>query len=176
MLDKLSQRISELRIQEKHCHPRVIQISSSIESLKQRIILMRENYSGTQQTSVASELSFLNKKKSSLNFERSQILKELSETEAGISVIEDRSRLRKKALLDEQTSITDEKTELEYNITKSQVEKDASEKNLIELRSEEQELISTSGTSVSQLAAFDEQLDEEGIKKKKLQLMSIVLQ
>ena len=144
MLDKLSQRISELKIQEKHCHPRIIQISSSIESLKQRIILMSENYSGTQQTSVASELSFLNKKKSSLNSERSQILKELSETEAGISVIEDRSRLRKKALLGEQTSITDEKTELESNITKSQVEKDASEKNLIKLRDEEQELIRTS--------------------------------
>jgi len=141
MLDKLSQRISELRMLEQHCHPRIIQISSSIESLKQRIILMRENYSGSEQTSVASELSFLNKKKSSLNSERSQILKELSETEAGISVIEDRSRLRKKALLDEQISITGEKTELESNITKSQVEKDTSEKNLIELRGKEQELI-----------------------------------
>jgi len=65
MLDKLSQRISVLRIQEKHSHPRFIQISSSIESLKQRIILMKENYSGPEQTSVASELSFLNKKKSS---------------------------------------------------------------------------------------------------------------
>jgi len=168
MLDKLSQRISELRIQEKHCHPRIIQISSSIESLKQRITLMRENYSGSEQTSVASELSFLNKKKSSLNFERSKILKELSETEAGISVIEDRSRLRKKALLDEQTSITGEKTELESNITKSQVEKDASEKNLIKLRDEEQELINTSGTSMTRLAAFDEQLDERRNKEKKI--------
>jgi len=168
MLDKLSQRISELRIQEKHCHPRIIQISSSIESLKQRITLMRENYSGSEQTSVASELSFLNKKKSSLNSERSQILKELSETEASITVVEDRIRLRKKALLDEQTSITGEKTELESNITKSQVEKDASEKNLIKLRDEEQELINTSGTSVSQLAAFDEQLDERRNKEKEI--------
>ena len=168
VLDKLSQRISELRMQEKHCHPRIIQISSSIESLKQRIRLMKENYSGPEQTSVASELSFLNKKKSSLYSERSQILKELSEAEAGISVIEDRSRLRKKALLGEQTSITDEKTELESNITKSQVEKDASEKNLIKLRDEEQELIRTSGTSVTRLVAFDEQLDERRNKEKKI--------
>jgi len=168
MLDKLSQRISELRIQEKHCHPRIIQISSSIESLKQRIKLMRENYSGLEQTNVASELSFLNKKKSSLNSEMSHILKELSETEASITVVEDRIRLRKKALLDEQTSITGEKTELESNITKSHVEKDTSEENLIKLRDEEQELISTSGTSVSQLAAFDEQLDERRNKEKKI--------
>ena len=53
-------------------------------------------------------------------------------------MVEDRSRLRKKALLDEQTSITSEKTELESNITKYQAEKDASEKNLIELRGKEQ--------------------------------------
>jgi len=83
-------------------------------------------------------------------------------------VVEDRIRLGKKALLDEQTSITGEKTELESNITKSQAEKDASEKNLIELRGKEQELISTSGTSVSQLAGFDEQLDERRNKEKKI--------
>ena len=168
MLDKLSQRISELRIQEKHCHPRIIRISSSIESLNQRIRLVRENYSDTEQTSVASELSFLNKKKSTLNSERSQILKELSEAKANISVIDDRRRLRKKALLDEQTSIIGEKTELESNITKSQAEKNASEKNLIELRGREQELISTSGTSVSQLAEFDGKLNERRENEEKI--------
>jgi chromosome segregation protein len=83
-------------------------------------------------------------------------------------VIEDTKRLREKALLDEQTSFTSEKTELESNITKSQAEKDGSEKNLIELRGKEQELISTSGTSVSQLAGFDEQLDERRNKEKKI--------
>jgi chromosome segregation protein len=158
MLDKLSQRISELKLQEKYLHPRIIQISSSIESLEQRISLVRENYSGTEQTSVANELSFLNKKKSSLNSEMSQMLKELNEAEASISLVEHRNRLRKKALLDEQISMTDEKTELESNITKHQAEKDTSEKNLIELRSKEQELISTSGTSVSQLTEFDDKL------------------
>ena len=86
MLDKLSERISELRIQEKHLHPRIIQISSSVESLEQRISLVRKNYSDAEQTSVANELSFLNEKKSSLSSERSQIVKELSETEASISV------------------------------------------------------------------------------------------
>jgi len=167
-LEHISQRISELRIQEKPLHPRIIQISSSIESLEQRISLVRKNYSTDEQTSVANELTFLNEKKSSLNSESSRIVKELSETEASISVVEDRKKLRKKALLDEQTSITDEKTELESNITKSQVEKDTSEENLIKLRDEEQELISTSGTSVTRLAAFDEQLDERRNKEKKI--------
>jgi len=166
MLDKLSERISELRIQEKHLHPRIIQISSSVESLEQRISLVRKNFSGDQQTSIANELSFLNKKKSSLNFERSQLEKKLSETEASISVVEDRKKLRRKALLDEQTSITEEKTELDSTITKFKTEKDESEKELEKLRDKEQELIATSGTSVSQLTEFDEKLDERRKKEK----------
>ena len=71
---------------------------------------MRENEAGPEQRNVASELAFRNKKKSSLKSEMSQIWKEVSETEASITVVEDRIRLGKKALLDEQTSITDEKT------------------------------------------------------------------
>jgi len=168
MLDKLSQRISELRMQEKHLHPRIIQISSNIESLEQRISLVRENYSGNEQTSVANELSFLNEKKSSLNSEKSKILKELSETEASIDVVEDRKKLRKKALLDEQISLAEEKTELDSNITKFQTEKDASDKVLVKLRENEQELITTSGTSVSQLAEFDKKLDERRKEEKKI--------
>jgi len=167
-LEQISQRISELRIQEKHLHPRIIQISSSIESLEQRISLVRENYSGGEQTSVANELSFLNEKKSSLNSESSRIVKELSETEASISVVEDRKKLRRKALLNEQTSLAEEKSELDSTITKFKTEKDASDAELVKLRDKEQELITTSGTSVSQLTEFDEKLDERRKKEKKV--------
>jgi len=166
MLEQISQRTSELRIQEKHLHPRIIQISSSIESLEQRISLVRKNYSNDGQTSVANELSFLNEKKSSLNSESSRIMKELSKAEASISVVEDRKKLRRKALLDEQTSLAEEKTELDSTITKFKTEKDASEKELEKLRDKEQELIATSGTSVSQLTEFDEKLDERRKKEK----------
>jgi len=168
MLDQLSQRISELRIQEKHLHPRTIQISSSVESLEQRISLVRKNYSSDEQTSVANELTFLNEKKSSLNSERSQIAKKLSETEASISVVEDRKKLRKNALLDEQINLAEEKTELDSTITKFKTVKDASEKELEKLRDKEQELIATSGTSVSQLTEFDEKLDERRKKETKV--------
>jgi len=167
-LEQISQRISELRIQEKHLHPRIIQISSSIESLEQRISLVRKNYSNDGQTSVANELTFLNEKKSSLNSESSRIAKELSETEASISVVEDRKKLRRKALLDEQTSLAEEKTELDSTITEFKTEKDDSEKELEKLRDKEQELIATSGTSVSQLTEFDGKLDERRKKEKKV--------
>ena len=167
-LEQISQRISELRIQEKHLHPRIIQISSSIESLEQRISLVRENYSNDGQTSVANELTFLNEKKSSLNSESSRIVKELSEAEASISVVEDRKKLRRKALLDEQISLADEKTELDSTITKFNTEKDAADAELVKLRDKEQELITTSGTSVSQLTEFDVKLDERRKEEKKI--------
>ena len=167
-LEQISQRISELRIQEKHLHPRIIQISSSIESLEQRISLVRKNYSNDGQTSVANELTFLNEKKSSLNSESSRIVKELSEAEASISVVEDRKKLRKRVLLDEQTSLAEEKTELDSTITKFKTEKDASDAELVKLRDKEQELITTSGTSVSQLTEFDGKLDERRKKEKKI--------
>ena len=118
-------------MQDERFSPKIIQISSSIESLKQRIRLVRENYSDIEQTSIANELSFLNTKKSSLNSEKTRIQNKLSEAEATISVVVDSKKLRKNALLQEQTSIAGEKNDLKSTITKFQTEKDASEKKLI---------------------------------------------
>jgi chromosome segregation protein len=168
MSDKLSQRISEQRVQDERFSPKIIQILSSVESLKQRIRLVRENYSDIEQTSIANELSFLNTKKSSLNSEKTRIQNKLSEAEATISVVVDSKKRRKNALLQEQTSIAGEKNELKTTITKFQTEKDASEKKLIKLREKEQELISTSGTSVTQLSKFDAQLNERNEKERKI--------
>jgi len=168
MSDKLSQRISEQRVQDERFSPKIIQILSSVESLKQRIRLVRENYSDIEQTSIANEISFLNTKKSSLNSEKTRIQNKLSEAEATISVVVDSKKRRKNALLQEQTSIAGEKNDLKTTITKFQTEKDASQKKLIKLREKEQELISTSGTSVSQLSKFDAQLNERNEKERKI--------
>ncbi len=166
LYNTLSQRISDLRTQEERFPTKIIQNSSSIESLEQRINLVRQNYSETEQTTIANKLSFLNEKKSSLNTERSAIIKQLSEKEASIAVVEDRKKLRRSALLQEQTSMSKEKTELESIITKAQTEMNESSEKLTKLRDKEQELISTSGTSVSTLSEFDSQLSERNTKER----------
>ena len=166
LYNTLSQRISDLRTQEERFPTKIIQNSSSIESLEQRINLVRQNYSDTEQTTIANKLSFLNEKKSSLNTERSTIIKQLSEKEASIAVVEDRKKLRRSALLQEQTSMSKEKTELESIITKAQTEMNESSEKLTKLRDKEQELISTSGTSVSTLSEFDSQLNERNTKER----------
>ena len=138
LYNTFSQRISELKTQEERFPTRIIQISSSIESLEQRINLVKQNYSDTEQTSIANKLSFLNEKKSSWNTERSTIVKQLSETEASIAVVEDRKKLRKSALLQEQTSMSKEKTELESTVAKAQTEMHESSEKLTKLRDKEQ--------------------------------------
>jgi chromosome segregation protein len=156
---QLSQRILELQKQKTNLFPKIIHFSSSIESLQQRIKLVNQNYSNNEQNSIANQLNLLNNKKSHLNAEQSKIMKVLSEETAKISVVEDRKRFRKEALLGEKSSISKEKMELKSTITTFQANIDASEQVLIKLREKEQELISTSGTSVSKLSEYDEKLD-----------------
>ena len=156
---QLSQRILELQKQKENLSPKIIHFSSSIESLEQRIKLVNQNYSNNEQNSIANQLNLLNNKKSLLNSEHTKIMKELSEETAKITVVEDRKRFRKEALLSEKSSISEEKTGLESKITTFQNDIDASNQALVKLRDKEQELISTSGTSVSKLSEYDEKLD-----------------
>ena len=95
LYNTLSERISDLRTQEERFPTKLIQCSSSIESLEQRISLVKQNYSDGEQNTIANKLSFLIEKKSSLNTEKSEIFKQLSEAQASISVVEDRKKLRK---------------------------------------------------------------------------------
>ena len=164
--DQLSQRILELQKQKESLSPKIIHFSSGIESLEQRIKLVNQNYSNNEQNSIANQLNLLNNKKSLLNSEHTKIMNELSEERAKISVVEDRKRLRKEALLSEKSSISEEKADLESKITTFQNDIDASNQALVKLRDKEQELISTSGTSVSQLSEYDEKLDARNGKER----------
>ena len=166
--DKLSHRISELEKQKEDLKPRIIHFSSSIESLKQRIRLVNQNYSNEEQDRIANQLRLLNQEKSSLNSEHTKIMKELSEANAKVSVVEDRKRLRKNALLRERSSSDNEKNELESAINTFEKDMSTSQEELTKLRDKEQELISTSGTSVSTLSEFDDKLGERNEKERNI--------
>ena len=166
--DNLSQRISELEKQKKDLSPKIIHFSSSIESLNQRITLVNQNYSDIEQNRIANQLNLLNGKKSSLNSEHTKIMKELSEAKASISVVEDRKKLRKNALLHEKSSIDNEKTGLKSAILTLQGDMETYLGKLTKLRDKEQELISTSGTSVSTLSEFDEKLEKRNEKERNI--------
>ena len=157
---KLSGRILELETEKKRLDTKLIQILSSIESFEQRISLVKENYSAPEQARVANEITLVNEKKALLISEQSKIMHELTEMKGTISEIENKKKFKERAFLQERSSMNNEKNELETIITEFQTAKNASEQNLILLREKEQELISTSGTSVSQLSEFDGKLRE----------------
>ena len=169
MNKKYYNRISELHIQKERLATKNIQISSSVESLQQRIRLVMENYSGVvEQKRVANEIGLLNEKKSSLITEQAEIMKRLTDAKAMISVIENRKKFKRDALTEEESSLNTEKNDLQSTVGKSQNGKDESEQNLRRLREKEQENISTSGTSISHVSEFDTKLKEKGDKEREI--------
>jgi chromosome segregation protein len=153
-----------LKIQKESLDTRIIQLSSSLESIKQRIILVEENYSGVEQERVASEIALLNNNKATLNSENTRIHRELGDSQAEISLVENRKKQQTRALLEEQSSLDQEKIECDDTISEFKDKRNNSEQNLVKLRQEEQELISTPSTSVSQLKEFDGKLGERNGK------------
>ena len=168
MNKKFYNRISELHIQKERLARKNIQISSSVESLQQRISLVKENYSDAEQKRIANEIGLLNEKKSSLITEQAEIMKRLTDAKAMISVIENRKKFKRDALTEEESSLNTEKNDLQYTIGKSQNGKDESEQNLRRLREKEQENISTSGTSISHVSEFDTKLKDKGDKEREI--------
>ena len=161
-------RNSQLKIQKESLDTRIIQLSSSLESIEQRISLVRENYADVEQDRVASEIALLNNKKALEISENTRIHNELSDSKAKITEVENRKKLQTRALLEEQSSLDQEKTDCNKTISEFEAKRDNSEQNLVKLRQEEQELISTSGTSVSQLNEFDGKLNERNGKELKI--------
>ena len=60
----------------------------------------------------------------------------------------------------EYSSIKDEKYHLEVDVRKKEKERSQAEEELIKLRQEEQDLISTSGTSVEKMKEFDDGIEK----------------
>ena len=168
MNKKFYNRISELHIQKERLARKNIQISSSVESLQQRISLVKENYSDAEQKRIANEIGLLNEKKSSLITEQAEIMKRLTDAKAMITVIENKKKFKRDALTEEESSLNTEKNDLQSTIGKSQNGKGESEQNLKRLREKEQENISTSGTSISHVSEFDAKLKDKGDKEREI--------
>jgi chromosome segregation protein len=134
---------------------------SHIASLEERIIIMHDNYADGEHTRIASELSRLNEKRSELMAKQSAIINELRDKEsqsATLSGQELAEKTKMRNLHEEQSSLNRERNEIESRLVALAKEKEQANENLVKLREKEQELIATSGTSISKLQEFDERL------------------
>ena len=159
--DQLTSRISQLRRREESILVNLSKLQSYEASLEERITLTNENYADEGQARVASLLSSLNEKRSSLLGSHSTIstqFRDLSGNLTDLGNEENSLKANTRLLSQEQSSLNHEKYDIEVQSRALAKEKENADSVLVTLREKEQHLISTSGTSVSTLKEYDSKL------------------
>ena len=137
--------------------------NSQLESLDSQIKMVKDNYAEPQMSSIANELSLLNEQL--VNHEKKQtlLLSGLKENEKNLGTLladETRAKNEKNTFQHDYSSLNQEKYTLEIGTRKSKKEKAYAEEELVNLRGREQELITTSGTSVERQQEFDSKIEK----------------
>lgn len=171
MQDQLTQRISDLTKRKDYLDTELAKQESYVSSLAERISLVKENYSDGELQRIASELDRLNAKKSTLETRQTEILadfRDKSSKMAELDAQETKEKATIRNLNEEENRINTQKQELESKIENLNKDKEIKNENLVKLREKEQELISTSGTSVGKLKEYDDKLHELNNQDKSL--------
>jgi chromosome segregation protein len=171
MKNQLESRNTELQNRLNYLIPEGTKQESYITSLEERIAIVQENYAEGEQTRIANELSRLNEKKSVLDARQTEIMAEFREKSSQLASLHAEDTKEKsniQNLNEERTNFTADKQELENRIIELEKQKEPRNEVLVKLREKEQELISTSGTSVDKLNEYDEKLKELNEKDKTL--------
>jgi chromosome segregation protein len=161
MKEQLSKRISELTSRDNIIESEVNTFESHVASLQERINIVEENYASGEQDRIASELSRINIKKSDIEKLYTTIMNEYRDKSSQQTTLQtqyNREKSQSNRLDDETNSLNLEYKELETKIRDLETQKESKNQVLISLREKEQELISTSGSSIGHLKEFDDKL------------------
>jgi chromosome segregation protein len=159
--EQLTKRNFELTSRNTNIESEIITNESHIESLHERISIVETNYSTGEQARIANELSRINVKK--VDFEKlyTTIMNEFRDKSSHLTRLETQSNQEKSQsnrLYEEERSLNLERQELETKIQELEKQKEPKNEVLVKLREKEQELISTSGSSIGQLKEYDDKL------------------
>lgn len=163
MQEQLYERISVLSNRKEGVLTEISTNESHIESLAERIALVEENYASGEQNRIADELSRINLKKSDTEKRYTAIMNEYREKSSlmtSLQTEDGREQSRSKSLHEEEKSLISQQEDLEKKISVLEKEKSLKNESLVKLREKEQELISTSGSSIAQLKDFDDKLND----------------
>jgi len=161
MKDQLTKRISELTSRNVTIESEISTTESHAESLRQRIEIVEENYASGEQTRIANELSKINLKKAEIEKLYTTIMNEYrdkSSQHTTLQTQDNREKSQSDRLSNEENSLNLEYHELEEKILNLEKQKESKSEILIKLREKEQELISTSGSSIENLKEYDDKL------------------
>lgn len=161
MKQQLVTRISELNKRNNNLVVEISAHESHIESLNARITIVEENYASGEQVRIANELSRVNIMKSDIEKLYTTIMNEYRDKDSQLTTLqteENRKKSQIKSLYDEESSLISQRQELENKIKDLEIKKESKTAVLVKLREKEQELISTSGSSIGQLKEYDDKL------------------
>jgi chromosome segregation protein len=161
MKEQLTKRISDLTLRNDTIESEVSTGESHILSLQERIKIVEENYVGGEQDRIANELSRINIKKSDIEKLYTTIMNEYRDKSSQLTTLQtqdDGEKSQSNRLNDEENSLNLEFQELETKIQELEKQKESKNQVLVTLREQEQELISTSGSSIGYLKEFDDKL------------------
>ena len=161
MKEQLAKRISDLTLRNDTIESEVSTDESHIISLQERITIVEENYVGGEQDRIANELSGINIKKSDIEKLYTIIMNEYRDKSSQLTTLQtqdDGKKSQSNRLNDEENSLNSEFQELETKIQELEKQKESKNHVLVTLREKEQELISTSGSSIGYLKEFDDKL------------------
>jgi chromosome segregation protein len=159
--EQLTKRNFELTSRNTNIESEIITNESHIESLHERISIVETNYSTGEQARIANELSRINVKKADFEKLYTTIMNEFRDKSSQLTRLETQSNQEKSQsnrLYEEERSLNLQRQELETKIQELEKQKEPKNEVLVKLREKEQELISTSGSSIGQLKEYDDKL------------------
>ncbi|MGI0081807.1 MAG: chromosome segregation SMC family protein [Nitrosopumilaceae archaeon] len=169
--DQISSRILQLKKREESLLTNASKLESYINSLEERIAITELNYADEEHARIANSIATLNEKKSSLSNTQGSILDQYREQSTQLTALineENAVKSSMRLLSQEQSSLNHEKHDLEVELCAMAKEKEKADAALVSLREKEQQLISTSGTSVSTLKGYDNKLKDLYDKEKSI--------
>jgi len=182
-LSELKSRISQISNTKKSFETRINQLhrtqerisreltnrKSHLESLESQIKLVRDNYAEPQMDRIANEIKLVNEQIVEQDKKLEPIQTDLKKKERHLAELmahDTKITGERKNLRHVVSSMEQEKYHLEVDIRRSIKEKETTESELVKLRDDEQQLISTSGTSVEKMTEFDNSLESLNSKER----------
>ena len=161
LTDILTTKNGQHERKKEYLQREIIKQNSYIDSLEQRISLVKENYEEGEQTRISNELARLGEKKYNIQKRQTEIVSEYNDKKSqqvNLTAKLSQEKAQNRTLHEENARLKEEKHEIEDNLRNLEKQKELSNNELVSLREKEQEIISTSGTSVSQLQEYDSKL------------------
>ena len=158
---QLEKRISDLILRSNAIESEASTNESHVESLHERINIVEQNYASGEQTRIASELSKINNKKSDIEKLHTTISNEYRDKSSQLITIQTQDNHEKSQisrLNDEENALRLDYEQIEIKINNLEKQKDPKRQVLEKLRQKEQDLISTSGSSIGQVKEIDDKL------------------